>query len=121
MYFRETPQQALEMRAKAARMIWLDLELTELDDPQIMECAVIITDEHLNEIASATWVVHFDEAQLAALGEWHQRYFAAPQDGGNGLIKDCLESTLTTVEMEEQLLAFLQEHCFEGVRAVEGG
>ena len=32
-------------------MVWLDLEMTSLEDPKIMECAVIITDKYLNELA----------------------------------------------------------------------
>jgi hypothetical protein len=31
-------------------MIWLDLELTDLEDPEVLECMVIITDKDLNEV-----------------------------------------------------------------------
>lgn len=34
-------------------MIWLDLELTSLDDPEILECTVIITDKSLTEVKKA--------------------------------------------------------------------
>ncbi len=31
-------------------IVWLDLEMTSLEDPEILECAVIITDKDLNEL-----------------------------------------------------------------------
>ena len=35
---------------KKMNIVWLDLEMTSLDDPEILECAVIITDKDLNEL-----------------------------------------------------------------------
>jgi ankyrin repeat protein len=37
-------------KEKKMNIVWLDLEMTSLDDPQILECAVIITDKDLNEL-----------------------------------------------------------------------
>jgi ankyrin repeat protein len=37
-------------RERAQNMIWLDLELTDLEDPEVLECTVIITDKDLNEV-----------------------------------------------------------------------
>lgn len=38
-------------KRKKLNMVWVDLEMTSLEDPKIMECAVIITDKNLNELA----------------------------------------------------------------------
>jgi hypothetical protein len=37
-------------KRKKMNIIWLDLEMTSIEDPKIMECAVIITDKDLNEL-----------------------------------------------------------------------
>jgi hypothetical protein len=39
-----------EDREKAMNIVWVDLEMTSIEDPQILECAVIITDKDLNEL-----------------------------------------------------------------------
>lgn len=38
------------MRERMQNMIWLDLELTELEDPEVLECTVIVTDKDLVEV-----------------------------------------------------------------------
>lgn len=45
---------------KKLNMVWLDLEMTSLENPKIMECAVIITDKYLNELARGTLLFFFD-------------------------------------------------------------
>jgi len=37
-------------KEKSTNIVWLDLEMTSLEDPEILECAVIITDKDLNEL-----------------------------------------------------------------------
>lgn len=32
-------------------IVWMDLEMTSIDEPKVMECAVIITDRRLEELA----------------------------------------------------------------------
>jgi hypothetical protein len=43
-----------EDREKSLNIVWLDLEMTSIEDPEILECAVIITDKDLNELAAGT-------------------------------------------------------------------
>jgi len=71
----EVPDQTLFKSMKAHNLIWLDLELTDLENPEILECAVIITDKELNEIARADWVIHFDKSDMEKLSDWHQTHF----------------------------------------------
>lgn len=40
-------------KEKARNIVWLDLEMTSLEDPEILECAVIITDKDLNELVQS--------------------------------------------------------------------
>lgn len=35
---------------KALNIVWIDLEMTSIEDPEIMECAVIITDKDLKTL-----------------------------------------------------------------------
>ncbi len=37
-------------KEKDSNIVWLDLEMTSLKDPEILECAIIITDKDLNEL-----------------------------------------------------------------------
>jgi hypothetical protein len=43
-------QKQMEDEGKKLNIVWLDLEMTSLEKPQIIECAVIITDKDLKEI-----------------------------------------------------------------------
>jgi hypothetical protein len=39
-----------EDRERAMNIVWVDLEMTSIENPQILECAVIITDKDLKEL-----------------------------------------------------------------------
>ena len=76
--------------------------------PAILECAVVITDKHLNELAHGEWAVHYPSEQLEALSTWHQQHFKAVADGGNGLFAAVEASTVDKPQFEEELLALLK-------------
>ncbi len=38
-------------KENAMNIVWVDLEMTSIEEPEILECAVIITDKDLKEIA----------------------------------------------------------------------
>ena len=42
-----------EEKERSMNMVWIDLEFTSVEDPKILECAVIITDKNLNELAQS--------------------------------------------------------------------
>jgi len=96
------------MAAADDRLIWLDLEMTGLK-PEfdcILEVAMVVTDAALNVVAEApVWVVHQEDAVLAAMDDWNQS-----MHGRSGLIERVKASTLTDAEVETQALAFLKEH-----------
>ncbi|CAF1677578.1 unnamed protein product [Rotaria magnacalcarata] len=111
----ETPDDDESEPSKKNRMniVWIDLEMTSIEHPKIMECAVIITDKNMNEIERAQWVIHYDKEVLDTLGEWHQEQFKSLSNGGNGLFQECIDSKLSEAEVEEKLLAILKRHCPE--------
>src|SRR5436305_5796562 len=90
------------------RLIWIDLEMTGLkpDSDRILEMALVITDHDLATIAQApVWVVHQDDATLAAMDSWNRS-----THGRSGLIDKARASTLAEADVEAAALAFLREH-----------
>eukprot|EP00386_Alphamonas_edax_P006887 GDKI01022324.1.p2 GENE.GDKI01022324.1~~GDKI01022324.1.p2 ORF type:complete len:316 (+),score=110.94 GDKI01022324.1:101-1048(+) len=103
-----------ELREKMHNMVWLDLELTSLDDTSdILEVAVIITDKNLKELGRGQWVVHHPKSVCDSLGEWHQKHFCAKELGGNGLFADVVASKLSREQVEDQVMQLVKKHCPE--------
>jgi len=117
----ESCEQLLEKREKMSNLVWMDLELTSLEDPHILECAVIITDKELNEIPESRghWVIHHKKSEMDQLSSWHQNTFASrPQ--GNGLLEDVAKSKLTLAHFQTELLQLLRKYCVEGQNSLAG-
>ncbi|CAF0976606.1 unnamed protein product [Rotaria sp. Silwood1] len=102
-----------KQKDKMMNIVWIDLEFTSFDNPEVLECAVIITDKDLNELERKAWVVHFEKEILDELGEWHQNAFKDHNDGGNGLFTDVITSNITKEQMEQELLDLIKRHCPE--------
>jgi len=89
-------------------LVWIDMEMTGLnpDTDRIIEVAIIVTDSHLVTVAEApVLVVHQDDAELDVMDAWNKG-----THGRSGLIDKVKASTLTEVEAEAQMLAFLALH-----------
>jgi oligoribonuclease len=96
------------MPQDAARLIWIDLEMTGLkpDTDRIIEVALVVTDVTLATVAEApVWVVHQADETLAAMDSWNQG-----THGRSGLIDKVKASILCEAEIEEKALDFLREH-----------
>jgi oligoribonuclease len=96
------------MPQDASHLIWIDMEMTGLvpERDRIIEVALIVTDADLNTVAEApVWVVHQDDAVLAAMDSWNQG-----THGKSGLIDKVKASTLDEAAVEEAALAFLSQH-----------
>jgi oligoribonuclease len=96
------------MPQDAGRLIWIDLEMTGLkpETDRIIEVALVLTDGDLATVAEApVWVVHQDDATLAAMDAWNQG-----THGRSGLIDRVKASTLDEAGGEAAALAFLREH-----------
>ncbi|MET0918887.1 MAG: oligoribonuclease, partial [Burkholderiales bacterium] len=79
------------MPQDAGRLIWIDLEMTGLkpETDRIIEVALVLTDGELTTVAEApVWVVHQDDATLAAMDTWNQG-----THGRSGLIDKVKAST----------------------------
>ena len=95
-----------------APLVWIDLEMTGLapERERIIEAAALVTDSELNVIAEGpNLVIHQSDELLAAMDEWNTKHH-----GESGLTERVRASTLSEAEAEEQLLAFLEEHCEVG-------
>ena len=96
------------MPADAARLIWIDLEMTGLkpESDRIIEVALVVTDGDLATVAEGpVWAVHQDDAALDAMDSWNKG-----THGRSGLIERVKASTFTDAAVETAALAFLREH-----------
>lgn len=118
----ETVTELIRVRDSCSNIVWLDLELASLDDPTILECAVIITNAQLEELGRGHWVVHMDQAarEQVVIGgtasEFHSKNSAM-----NGLFEAMEESTTTKSQMAQQLLALIKLHCPQSKTCPLGG
>lgn len=90
-------------------LVWMDLEMTSLTDAtkdQIIEAAVILTDQDLNVVAEGPdLVIHADKAQFVGIPE-----DALALHTKSGIMEAAQDSTLSLKDAEGQILSFLAEH-----------
>ena len=89
-------------------LIWIDMEMSGLDPEveRILEIAVVITTSQLDVVAEApVLVVHQPDSLLDAMDAWNKG-----THGKSGLIDRVKASTLTEVEAEAQIVAFISQH-----------
>lgn len=89
-------------------LVWLDLEMTGLDHrrDQILEIAVVVTDDDLNPLDEGIQLVIHQPTEILALmesivSEMHHR---------SGLSAEVRASTLSLEEAGEQALAYIKKH-----------
>ena len=96
------------MPQDAARLIWIDLEMTGLkpDADRIIEVALVVTDGDLATVAEApVWAIRQDNAALDAMDSWNKA-----THGRSGLIERVKASPVAEADVEAAALAFLREH-----------
>ena len=101
-----------------SNLIWIDLEMTGLntDTDQIIEIATIVTDAHLNELASGPELVIFQPKEIMdGMDEWNTR-----QHGESGLTQRVLDSNLSMLDAEKQTIIFLEEYVNVGASPMCG-
>jgi oligoribonuclease len=99
-------------------LIWVDMEMSGLDPEKerILEIAVIVTDAHLNTIATApVWVIHQEDALLEAMDTWNKG-----THGRSGLIDKVRASTTDEAAAEAQCIAFLKQYIKPGIAPMCG-
>jgi oligoribonuclease len=100
------------MAARAAPLVWIDLEMTGLDPETctILEIATIVTDPDLVELARGPeLVVHHPDDVLEGMNAW-----CIEHHGQSGLTRRVRESEISLAEAESRTLAFLREHMLPG-------
>jgi oligoribonuclease len=98
---------------KTAKVLWMDLEMTGLDpiEDRILEVAVIATDWDFNEIATYEGIIKVGprlverRMKVVAKDFWDANLVAR-----DGLIKQNLELGRSGRVIENELLAFIDEH-----------
>lgn len=93
-------------------LIWIDCEMTglDLDNDKLIEIAVIITDNNLNELDRlGPLVLNCDEKSLNSMNDWCKETHSK-----SGLITKCLQSQLSCEMVDDLFSSKLKEHSIEG-------
>lgn len=99
-------------------LIWIDMEMTGLnpDTDCIIEVALVVTDSQLNLIAEApVLVVSQSKEVLGGMDDWNKSTHTK-----SGLIDKVKASNLTEMDVEAQMLTFLQQFVPSGVSPMCG-
>jgi oligoribonuclease len=95
------------------RLVWIDCEMTGLDlrADALIEVAALVTDFDLNVLGEGIDLVVKPPAEaLEQMGD-----FVRTMHEKSGLLEE-LSAGITLAEAEEQVLAYLKEHCEDGAR-----
>lgn len=95
------------------RLVWIDCEMTGLDlgADALIEVAALVTDFDLNVLGEGVDLVIKPPAQaLEQMGD-----FVREMHAKSGLSEQ-LDAGITLAEAEEQVLAYVREHCPDGSR-----
>ena len=97
------------------RLVWIDCEMTGLDvgSDLLIEVAALVTDSELNVLGEGIDIV------IGATAEQLERMPDVVRDmhASSGLTAEVLASTVTLVQAQEQVLAFLKQHIAEPRKA----
>lgn len=93
------------MRVGPAAMLWLDLEMTDLDpvSGKIVEIATAVTDSKLTLIAHGpNLVIHQSQTVIDNMHHWSMEHFTE-----SGLIDEIKKSKITLKQAEERTMDFI--------------
>lgn len=107
---------------KHAKILWVDLEMTGLDatNDLILEVAAIATDWEFKEIATYQGIVKNEDMTLDERLATNSIFWDANPDSKNGLLAQNKDGK-DLLEVEEDLLKFINEHFEEGQPVLLGG
>ena len=97
----------MDMDAKDHRMVWIDLEMTGLDEKKesIIEIATVITDGGLNILAQGpNLAISVSEELIAGMDEWNTTHHHR-----SGLVDRIRNNGVTIADAEQQTLDFLKQ------------
>jgi oligoribonuclease len=101
------PTKAI-MAQDPGHLIWIDMEMSGLnpETDRVLEVAIVITDSHLNTVAEApVFVVHQPDDVLDRMDDWNRS-----THGKSGLTARVKASRLTERDVEERMIAFLENY-----------
>ncbi len=93
------------MKPNANHLIWIDLEMTGLnvDNDQIIEIAMVVTDNQLTVLAESPVLAIYQPPEiLAKMDEWNTK-----QHQKSGLTARVIESKITVEAAQQVMLEFL--------------
>ena len=96
------------MRPSSKNLIWIDLEMTGLnqDKDHIIEIATIVTDTNLEILAEGpVFAIHQSEHMLSGMDEWNTTHHTA-----SGLVDRIRASTVKEKEAEAETIEFLMQY-----------
>jgi oligoribonuclease len=95
------------------RLVWIDCEMTGLDyvSDALIEIACVVTDFDLNPLGEGVDLVIKPPAEAVE----RMDDFVRSMHEKSGLLTQ-LDSGITLHEAEEQVLAYVREHCADGIR-----
>lgn len=106
------------MAQDPGNLIWIDMEMSGLDPEtdRVLEVAIVVTDSQLNTIAEApVLVVHQPNDVLDRMDDWNRS-----THGKSGLVERVKASRLTDAQVEEQMVAFLENYVPRGISPMCG-
>ena len=106
------------MHSVNERLVWIDCEMTGLDieADALVEVAALVTDFDLNVLGEGIDVII--KPPQAALDQMID--FVRSMHVTSGLLEE-LEGGMTMADAEQQVLAYIKEHCPDGSRPPLGG
>lgn len=99
-------------------LVWLDCEMTGLepDTDRLLEIAVVVTGPSLEpRVEGPVFAIHQSDELLNKMDAWNKG-----THGRSGLIDKVKASTLTESQVEDQIIAFLEQHVPKGVSPLCG-
>lgn len=107
---------------KKAKILWVDLEMTGLDaeNDLILEVAAIATDWDFKELGVYEGIVRHEDMSLEERLDANSVFWDANPDSRKGLVAQNAEGK-DLLEVEEDLLKFINEHFEKDVPVLLGG
>lgn len=109
--------------ARTNRILWIDLEMTGLDpiEDRILEVAAIVTDWKFNELATYEGVVKVGPRLVERRMKVGKDFWDANPEARDSLINQNLEKGRSGRTIENELLAFIDEHFEAGLPVLLAG
>ena len=98
--------------AKKAKLLWIDLEMTGLDpvEDRILEVAAIVTDWNFKEAATYEGVIKVGPKLVERRMKVGEAFWDANPTARDGLVAQNLEKGRSGRTIENELIAFVDEH-----------